>query len=214
MEGRCSFKCNVGGVCGYSNRDRKRKTEIIPLLSCTKNIANHKSAFKFTGPENEIDLILCRAAMFNVSEQQLRTLTVCPNHREKLDLGWTRGSSTRCRVPERISLHGKGKGVWPKGERGLGKNESEVILLKTGSFVQVGSGKFYIFYYVGQVINVTLIAFLRYSGVCRDCREILKEMMNIEVKDPEMGVDSNISDQMKKMTLVSKNRNASSDSLN
>ena len=35
-----------------------RETEIDPLLSCTKNIAIHESAFKFTGPENEIDLIL------------------------------------------------------------------------------------------------------------------------------------------------------------
>ena len=33
--------------------------------------------------------------------------------------------------------------MWPKGERGLEKKESEVILHKTGSFVQVGSGKFY-----------------------------------------------------------------------
>ena len=30
--------------------------------------------------------------------------------------------------------------MWPKGERGLGKRGSEVILRKTGSFVQVGSG--------------------------------------------------------------------------
>ena len=30
-----------------------RETEIVPLLSCTKNIASHESAFKFTGPEDE-----------------------------------------------------------------------------------------------------------------------------------------------------------------
>ena len=54
----------------------------------------------------------------------------------------------KVRVPERISNHGKGKGVWPKGERGLGKRESEVILRKTGSFVQVGPGKFYLLFSV------------------------------------------------------------------
>ena len=32
---------------------------IVPLLSCTENVASHESAFKFTGPEDEIDLILC-----------------------------------------------------------------------------------------------------------------------------------------------------------
>ena len=61
MEGCCSFKSLIGGVCGYNTRDRMRETEIVPLLSCTKNIASHESAFKFTGPEDEIDLILCRA---------------------------------------------------------------------------------------------------------------------------------------------------------
>ena len=61
MEGCCSFKSLIGGVCGYNTRDRMRETEIVPLLSCTKNIASHESAFKFTGPEDEVDLILCRA---------------------------------------------------------------------------------------------------------------------------------------------------------
>ncbi|KAK3732459.1 hypothetical protein QZH41_014902, partial [Actinostola sp. cb2023] len=34
----------------------------------------------------------------------------------------------------------KSKGNWPKGDRGLGKKESEMLLHKTGMFVQVGSG--------------------------------------------------------------------------
>ena len=37
-----------------------RETEIVPLLSCTKNIASHESAFKFTGREDEIDLICAK----------------------------------------------------------------------------------------------------------------------------------------------------------
>lgn len=142
MEGCCSFKALVGGVCGYDAKDRKRDTEIVPLLSCDKDINSHKSMLKFTGPEDEVELILCRAAKFTKSEG-LSSMTICPNHRSKLGRGWRRGSSTRCRVPEEISNHGKGKGTWPKSERGLGKKESEVILHKTGLFVQVGSGKFY-----------------------------------------------------------------------
>ena len=81
--------------------------------------------------------------------KSLSSMTICPNHRSKLGIGWSRGSSTRCTVPEEISCHGKEKGVWTKGERGLGKKESEVILQKTGSFFQVGSGKFY-FLYLGE----------------------------------------------------------------
>ncbi|PFX13000.1 hypothetical protein AWC38_SpisGene22960 [Stylophora pistillata] len=131
MEGCCSFQVIVGGVCGYNPNDRTRNSEIVPLLSCKKDIDSHKSTYKFTGPEDEVELILCRAGKFSKSES-LRTMTIC---RTKLGLGWSRGSSTRCRVPEEISGYRKGKGLWPKGERGLGKNEYEAILRKTNLFV-------------------------------------------------------------------------------
>ena len=148
MESCCSFKAFVGEVCGYDPKDRKRDSEIVPLLSCDKDISRHKSLYKFTGPEDEVELILCRSAKFTKSKS-LSSMTICRNHRSKLGIGWSRGSSTRCRVPEEISYHGKEKGVWPKGETGLGKKEPEVILQKTGWFVQVGSGKFY-FLYLGE----------------------------------------------------------------
>ena len=32
-----------------------------------------------------------------------------------------------------ISSHAQEKGLWPKGERGLGKEESQIIVHKTGS---------------------------------------------------------------------------------
>ncbi|PFX20277.1 hypothetical protein AWC38_SpisGene15301 [Stylophora pistillata] len=83
-------------------------------------------------------------------------MKICPNHRTKLGSGWSRGSSTRCRVPEEISGHGQGKGLWPK-------------------------------------------------GVCRTCRQRLKEITDSEMHDPpvfaEMGVDCSITDQMERMTL-------------
>ena len=62
MESCCPFKALVGGVCGYDPKDRKRDSEIVPLLSCDKDINRHKSLYKFTGPEDEVELILCRAA--------------------------------------------------------------------------------------------------------------------------------------------------------
>ena len=141
MEVCCSFKSLAGGVCGFHTKDRKRETQIIPLTSCNKDIAKHKSFFSFSGPVDEIDLLLCRVACFT-NRERLNEMTICPNHRGKLGLGWTRGASTRCRVPSTISNHDKGKGVWPKGERGLGKRESEILFRKTGSLIQVGSGRF------------------------------------------------------------------------
>ena len=35
----------------------KTDSEIVPLLSCDKDINRHKSLYKFTGPEDEVELI-------------------------------------------------------------------------------------------------------------------------------------------------------------
>ena len=32
MDGSCSLKALVGGVCGFSDKDRKRQTEIITAM--------------------------------------------------------------------------------------------------------------------------------------------------------------------------------------
>jgi hypothetical protein len=140
MEACCSFKSLVGGICSADSKDRKREANIIPLVSCDKNVSKHKSAFKFAGPEDEIELILCRAGIFSRTKD-VKSMTICPHHRAKLGLGWSRGASTRCRVPATLSGHGKSKSGWPKGERGMSKEESQNLLLKTGTLVQVGSGK-------------------------------------------------------------------------
>lgn len=141
MEACCSFKTIVGSNCGFDAKDRKRQTEIIPLMSCSKDIEKHLYALNFFGPENEVDLILSRAGMYECSDEKIRSFTVCPRHRATLGISWTRGHSTRCRVPQEISGHGKSRASWPKGDRGLGKQESHVILCNTGVFVPPGSGK-------------------------------------------------------------------------
>ena len=82
MEGCCSFKALVGGVCGYDTKDRKRNTEVVPLFSCDRDISNHKSLYKFTGPEDEVELILCRAAKFKKNER-LSCGPVCSKNRSR-----------------------------------------------------------------------------------------------------------------------------------
>lgn len=86
--------------------------------------------------------ILSRASLFGKSEESIKSMTICPHHRATLGISWTRGGGTRCRVPQTISGHGKSQGSWPKGDRGLGKQESYVILCNTGVFVPPGSGRF------------------------------------------------------------------------
>ena len=141
MEACCSFKHVVGSSCGFNAKDRKRLTQIIPLLSCTKDISKHLSSLSFSGPKNEVDLILSRAAVYNKSEESIKSMTICPHHRATLGISWTRGGSTICRVPVVISEHGKSNRAWPRGDRGLGKQESSIILRNTGVFVPPGSGR-------------------------------------------------------------------------
>ncbi|XP_015753959.1 PREDICTED: uncharacterized protein LOC107333644 [Acropora digitifera] len=149
MEICCTFLSIAGRVCGADRRARKQEIRVIPLVTCSKDISKHMSMLSFTGPEDEVDLILCRSGIFTRSEK-VNAMTICPLHRAKLGLGWTRGASTRCRIPPSLSNHGKKKGKWPKGERGIRKNESKILLRKTGIFLPVG------------------------SGICRKCREIIR----------------------------------------
>ena len=65
MDNCCSFKSVVGGECTFDRKDRKGDTQVIPLLSCQKDISGNSSTYKFSGPENEVDLILCRAGLSN-----------------------------------------------------------------------------------------------------------------------------------------------------
>ena len=141
MEVCCSFKSIVGGSCGFDRKDRKQETQVIPLLACAKNISSHTTSYGFSGIEDEVDLILSRAAVFR-QPVNISSMTICSLHRSKLGLGWSRGSNTRCRVPALISNHGTRSKTWPKCDRGIGKSDSQVILKKTGLFLQVGSGKF------------------------------------------------------------------------
>ena len=140
MEISCSFKSVVGGTCGFDRKDRKQCTTVLPLQACQKEISAHKATFKFTGIDNEVDLILSRAAMFTLPVD-IHIWTVCPLHRSELGLGWARGNNSRCRVPSTLSNHRQNKGKWPRCDRGISKEDSQLILNKTGTFLQVGSGK-------------------------------------------------------------------------
>ena len=119
MEACWSFKSLVGSSCGFDAKDRKCQNQIVPLVSCSKDIS---------GPQNEIDLILCRARLFYKTEESIKSMTVYPRYRAILVISWARGGGTRCRVPQAISGHGRSRATWPKGDRSLGKKDSSLIM--------------------------------------------------------------------------------------
>ena len=133
----CSFKSLLGGQCSFDRRDRSQSIEIVPLLSCSKDITGRKSLWQFQDVKNKVDLILARAAMFTVP-QNVDIVTICPSHRLSLGLGGTRGTE-RCRVPPEISEHRNVRGKWPKAYRGINKNLFHFIMKRTAHLVHVGS---------------------------------------------------------------------------
>ena len=103
MENSCSFHERVGGLCGFSTKDRARSTNHAPLLSCSCNIDNHKAAFSLRGVDNEVDLILARGSLF-VRPRNIEQLMVCLRHQELLGISWKRPSA-KCSIPGIISMH-------------------------------------------------------------------------------------------------------------
>ena len=59
------------------------------LSSCTKNISKHWSTLSFSGLQNEINLALSRAALFDQAEERIKSMTICPRHRATLGTSWT-----------------------------------------------------------------------------------------------------------------------------
>ena len=102
------------------------------------DVQGHKSAWFFSAVENESELILARAGIFYISAN---ALTICPFHRSELGTGWQRSQNT-CRIPDEIASQGKGKDV--KGDRGVSRAITKVILQRTGILVPLGSGMAFI----------------------------------------------------------------------
>ena len=136
MEEKCTLAKKVGGVCGLDKR--YKETNVVPLLSCKRNVTEHTRVVGITGDiDTESELILARASIF-VSPSDISTWQICPAHRSRLGIGWWRGAN-RCRVPAVMSSHGERKRI---ADRGIRKSESKKILRYSGVFLPVGSGMY------------------------------------------------------------------------
>ena len=123
MASTCSFQRLGGGQCGKDPRARGSKkndsVSIVPLLSCKKEILEHKRSLGLTaasGVDTEVDLILARSSIFSCPPI-ISDLNKCPAHRYSLGIGWRRGAA-RCRVPTQILKHVRKSRA---ADRGIGK---------------------------------------------------------------------------------------------
>ena len=56
--------------------------------------------------------------------------------RDQISVEWSRGSTSRCRVPKEVSGHGKGRvKLIPKADREIGKRVSQIVLRTSGKFI-------------------------------------------------------------------------------
>ena len=81
MEICSSFKSLAGGTCGLSYReDRSCISQVVPLHSCKNDISSHLRSCKFSDPENEVDLILSLAGIFETLAD-IDYFTICATHK-------------------------------------------------------------------------------------------------------------------------------------
>ena len=153
-----SFLAIVGGHCGYDSKDRTKSVEIVPLLTCHRDISGHKSAFSIIGIESEVELLLARATIF-APPRNIENCTICSQHRASLSVSWKR-SSTKCAIPVSLSRHNTTTSKKPKAERGLSKLGSQFVMKETEIFLLVGTGESVCFYlYHSKVTNRYLFTF-------------------------------------------------------
>ena len=69
---------------------------MIPLPAEVKVWLHFKSlrSCKFSDPENEVDLVLSRAGIFETSKD-IDDFINCPTHKSNLGVGWSRGFNSR-----------------------------------------------------------------------------------------------------------------------
>ena len=131
MEACCSLKSLVGSSCGFDAKDGKHQTQIVrlPFLSCIRNISRHWSTLSFSGLQNEINLVLSRAALFDHAVERIKSTAIYPCHHATLRISWThkrwrnkvqsstghfrtwkiKSSRQRRMLPQRIEPAGHGK---------------------------------------------------------------------------------------------------------
>ena len=77
MEKTCSFSVILKEHCGPNRGEEK----VIFLRECVGEISNHLRRCHLSRENvTEIDIILARAGLFDLSASKVKEMTVCPKH--------------------------------------------------------------------------------------------------------------------------------------
>lgn len=134
MAGLCSFSAIIGGNCGSS----RGCIDSVALNSCDGDISSHLMNHHLSRENvSERDLILARAGLLELTEEQIKNMMVCPAHRYALGKYWQ--APKTCQYPRH---HGKKTAV--SGTHVINFKLAREIKNIFGETAPVGSRKCYV----------------------------------------------------------------------
>ena len=105
-EMNCFFGCEQS-PCGQDGHG----SVILPLLACKRDITSHLVSLGISSKRgrektevSEIQLILNRAGLFTIKDEELQTMTICPQHRKDLTIDWSGRKGQICCYPTHEGL--------------------------------------------------------------------------------------------------------------
>ena len=133
--------------CGDAKIEDKNAVS-VPLLSCTKDVTSYLRSLGVSGSRGrqarakvtEQDLILNRAGLLVINDEDIKKMTICPRHRKHLTVNWPGGKAVSCRYP----LHQKrqSRTTCSGKVRRITKQVSEEICWMYDTVVPIGEGKY------------------------------------------------------------------------
>ena len=163
MAGVCSFSSVIGGKCGSS----RGYTECVALNNCDGDISSHLANHHLTREKTcERDLILARAGLLELTEEQIKNMMICPAHRFTLGKYWQ--APKTCQYPRH---HGKKTAV--TGTHVINFKLAREIKNLFGDATPVGSRKCY---------NLRLYFLLHFH--CLNCRLLKTDIKCLVTRQP------------------------------
>jgi len=125
---------------------------LVPLQTCSQDMTAHLISLQVTSKRgrgktalSEKHLILNRAGLMTLTDDQTEAMTICPKHRRNLTTDWQGRKSSSCSYPGH-----KGQRKQLKSTRRVNALMSAEIHRMYNALVPIGSGKFLLFFFSNQ----------------------------------------------------------------
>lgn len=145
MEKTCSF-FGLGSIsCGES----RGVDEVVKISSCINDVNSHLATCHLSKSGlSESQLILARSGLFDISPEQIESMTVCASHRHKLGRFWRPLRS--CQYPAH-----SGPAHQYKSRKVFNLQLAMEVQKLFGCLVQIGSRKYNFQFFVNKRFTIS-----------------------------------------------------------